>query len=228
MSSSEAVPAATTVLLRDGHTGLEALMLRRNAKLAFAGGMWVFPGGRVDAEDTDPARPDDEEAAARRAAVREAKEEAALVLDPDDLLVLSRWCPPPEAPKRFNTWFFVGAAPAVHDVEIDGGEIHDHQWIRPVDALRRREAGEIEFIPPTWISLHQLSRYPNVEDALAGIAAATPRLWTTKLVRTADGTSVTVWEPDAAYAGGDLDEPGPRNRLTMAADGWRYESSEGL
>ena len=47
---SEPVAAATVILLRDTDTGLETLMLRRNSKIAF-GGMWVFPGGRVDDED---------------------------------------------------------------------------------------------------------------------------------------------------------------------------------
>ena len=47
---SPAIDAATVVVLRDGDEGLETLMLRRNSKIAF-GGMWVFPGGRVD--DTD-------------------------------------------------------------------------------------------------------------------------------------------------------------------------------
>jgi 8-oxo-dGTP pyrophosphatase MutT (NUDIX family) len=37
--------AATAVLLRDTDQGLETLLLRRNAKLAFAAGAWVFPGG---------------------------------------------------------------------------------------------------------------------------------------------------------------------------------------
>ena len=41
----DAVPAATTVLVRDGADGIEVLMCRRNSKLAFAGGAWVFPGG---------------------------------------------------------------------------------------------------------------------------------------------------------------------------------------
>ena len=45
------IQAATVILLRDGADGLETLMLRRNSKLAFVGGMWVFPGGRVDAQD---------------------------------------------------------------------------------------------------------------------------------------------------------------------------------
>ena len=69
------VPAATVVLVRDGDAGLETLMLHKNSKLAF-GGMWVFPGGRIDDEDREGA--ESAEDAARRAAVREAVEEADL------------------------------------------------------------------------------------------------------------------------------------------------------
>src|SRR3954471_14887371 len=102
-------PAATVVVVRDGRRPdgtprVETLMLRRNDRGSF-GGMWVFPGGRVDDGDIDPAAPDDELAAARRAAVREAHEEAALVLDPAALLVLSHWRPPSSVPKGFSTWF---------------------------------------------------------------------------------------------------------------------------
>lgn len=43
-----AVDAATIVLLRDGATGLEVLLMRRPDSMAFAPGMHVFPGGRVD------------------------------------------------------------------------------------------------------------------------------------------------------------------------------------
>ena len=45
-----AAPAATVVLLRDGAAGLEALLMRRPQSMAFAPGMSVFPGGRVDEE----------------------------------------------------------------------------------------------------------------------------------------------------------------------------------
>jgi 8-oxo-dGTP pyrophosphatase MutT (NUDIX family) len=44
-------PAATVVLLREADGRLEALMMRRGAGLAFMGGMWVFPGGRVEPHD---------------------------------------------------------------------------------------------------------------------------------------------------------------------------------
>ena len=63
--ASPAIPAATVVLVRDGagddgmgdHGCLEVLMLHRVSKVAF-GGMWVFPGGKVDDDDRRPG--DDE------------------------------------------------------------------------------------------------------------------------------------------------------------------------
>ena len=52
--------AATVVLLRDGRQGLQTWLLTRRTTLAFAAGMSVYPGGRVDTEDVDVplARPD--------------------------------------------------------------------------------------------------------------------------------------------------------------------------
>lgn len=47
--------AATVVLLRDGDAGIEAYLLRRLGSMAFAGGMYVFPGGSVDPRDGDAA-----------------------------------------------------------------------------------------------------------------------------------------------------------------------------
>lgn len=40
-------PAATVMLLREGRDDVEVLVIRRHEKLAFMGGMWVFPGGSV-------------------------------------------------------------------------------------------------------------------------------------------------------------------------------------
>ena len=79
-------PAATVVPLRDGNDGLETLMLSRNSKIAF-GGMWVFPGGRVDEADRVGS---DERAGARRAAVRESFEEAGLAIEEGSLIRKSR------------------------------------------------------------------------------------------------------------------------------------------
>jgi 8-oxo-dGTP pyrophosphatase MutT (NUDIX family) len=131
----EPTAAATVVLVRDATGGgIEVLLVRRGDVGAF-GGVWAFPGGRVDPGDVDPDRPDDELEAARRAAVRETEEEVGLVLDKAQFVPLSHWTPPPESPRRFTTWFFLAPAPQ-GDVVVDGTEIADHRWIAPADALR--------------------------------------------------------------------------------------------
>ena len=48
-------PAATIVLLRDRAPGFELLLMRRNRSTGFVPGAYVFPGGRVDAQDGHPA-----------------------------------------------------------------------------------------------------------------------------------------------------------------------------
>ncbi|HET6985505.1 MAG TPA: NUDIX hydrolase [Kribbella sp.] len=47
----ESRPASTVILLRDTAAGPEVYLLRRQRSMAFAAGMTVFPGGRVDATD---------------------------------------------------------------------------------------------------------------------------------------------------------------------------------
>lgn len=71
-------PAATVMLLRDTADGIEVFMLRRTAAAVFAGGMYVFPGGKVDAADGEG---DD---AFVVAAIRECYEEAGVLLADDD------------------------------------------------------------------------------------------------------------------------------------------------
>ncbi|MGZ8766420.1 MAG: NUDIX hydrolase [Acidimicrobiia bacterium] len=224
---SEAIPAATVVLLRDGVDGVETLVLQRNSKLAF-GGMWVFPGGRVDSGDrvsSEPADPvGDVMQTARNAAVREVAEEAGLALEPEALTVYAHWSPPKIAPKRFATWFFVARAP-VGDVVVDGGEIHEHAWVRPVDGLARRDAGEIELAPPTWVTLHDLARFPTVTDALTTIDRREPELFETRIA-SVDDAIVAMWHGDAGYESGDAGADGSRHRLRMADDSWTYERSD--
>jgi 8-oxo-dGTP pyrophosphatase MutT (NUDIX family) len=221
----EAIPAATVILLRDTDAGLETLMLRRNSKLAF-GGMWVFPGGRVDADDhvSDDANttPDPHDFdAARRAAVREAQEEAGLAVDLDKLVALSHWTPPPQTPKRFATWFFVAPAPA-GAVTIDDGEIHEHQWMAPAEAIARRDRSEIELAPPTWVTLHTLARSATVADALADAAATDPLQFVTRIAFLEDRMTA-MWAGDAGYESGEPETSGPRHRLVMSAGTWSYE-----
>lgn len=224
-----AVPAATVVVLRDGPDGLEALMLRRDARLAFAGGMWVFPGGRVEDADTHADTRDGlghELAAARRAAVRETAEEAGLVLPADRLVPLSHWVPPPQTPRRYATWFFLAPAPVPAQVRVDGREIREAAWVRPAAALAARDAGRWELTPPTWVTLHWLTDMPSVAAALAAASAREPERFTTRAAVAGDDV-VALWAGDAGYDDGDPDRPGPRHRLWMSPQGWRYERHDG-
>jgi 8-oxo-dGTP pyrophosphatase MutT (NUDIX family) len=212
------IPAATVVLVREADDGLETLMLKKNSKLAF-GGMWVFPGGRIDDEDRVEAP--DIVAAARRAAVREALEEAALVVDESSLAFISHWTPPGLAPKRFATWFFVAPAPE-GAVAIDMGEIHEEAWMRPADAIERRDKLEIELAPPTWMTLHYLAEFATLDALMTDASAREPEYFETAMGRDERGMAA-LWRGDAGYESGDLAAPGPRHRLWMAEDGWRIE-----
>lgn len=230
----ELVPAATVVVLRDGPHGVEVLMVRRSSSLSFAGGMWVFPGGRIDPADHGPADHDpaahdpvrsgpDLLPAARRAAAREAAEEAALVIDPDRLVWMSHWTPPERPGKRFATWFFVTALDdRVAEITVDGGEITEHGWMRPADAHRRRDEGEIELSPPTWITLWQLLGHASAADAVAAFAAADPEHFATRVARVGDEIHA-LYHGDAGYADTDAARPGPRHRLRMRGGAWLYE-----
>jgi 8-oxo-dGTP pyrophosphatase MutT (NUDIX family) len=83
------IPAATLVLFRHRADGApELLVVERSAKMAFAGGAIVFPGGRIDPDDHAIGELHDietEEAAARIAAIRETLEESGLAIGFGDI-----------------------------------------------------------------------------------------------------------------------------------------------
>lgn len=225
--SAAAVDAATVVPLRDGPHGLESLMLRRAAGLSFAGGMWVWPGGRID--DLDRIDAVSHEHAARRAAVREAAEEASLELEPSALVWFSHWTPPPENPKRYRTHFFAVAAEDSDAIAPDGSEMLEHAWLRPAEVLDAHAAGRMQLTPPTYITLITLSRFASASDALDALANHDPEYFATRFTPVAEGV-VAVYHGDVASRApteplGDLDEIGPRHRLWLLDSGWRYERS---
>ena len=51
------IQPAATVMIVDDRPDLQVLLIKRNAKMVFAGGMWVFPGGRVDPGEADDFEP---------------------------------------------------------------------------------------------------------------------------------------------------------------------------
>lgn len=223
-SSNPARPAATVILVRDGHEELEVLMVHRGATTSF-GGMWAFPGGVIEDDDVPPGTEPDPLPAARAAAVRETREEVGLDVDAASLVWWSHWLPPGHDAvtfKRFSTWFFLAPAHAGHGDEfvgVDGDEIHDHRWIAPAVALAHHERGEIELAPPTYVTLTQLVRYGDVVSALD---AADPAYFATE-IQVVDDVRLCLWAGDVGYGGGDPAADGPRHRLVMDdTRGWHY------
>jgi 8-oxo-dGTP pyrophosphatase MutT (NUDIX family) len=221
---SPARDAATVVLLRDRLAGPEVYLLRRAPSMAFAAGMYVFPGGSVDPRDAmqetawagpEPKRwaelldCDDELARALVcAAVRETFEESGILLagaSPDDVVadttasdweddrlallarslslaemltrrglvlrsdllrVWGHWITPEFEPRRFDTRFFVAAVPDGQRTRDVGGEADRVVWLPVSDAVQGYRSGELAMLPPTAVTLSELTAYDGVAAVL--------------------------------------------------------------
>jgi len=162
--------AATVLLLRGGADRLEVLLARRTPAARFMGGAWVFPGGSVTGEDGEG------EAALRAAAVREVTEEVGITLPAEaELVVFSNWITPEQVRIRFDTWFFLAAAPGGVDPQVDGSEIVDARWFEPTLALAAAEHGEIMLVFPTIKHLEQISAFGSMDELLGYARGRTVR-----------------------------------------------------
>lgn len=216
-------PSATVILLRDRGPRLDVLLLRRSESIETHGGFWVFPGGRVD--PADRSDPYDALESARAAAVREVSEEAGLVIDPAELIPVSRWVTPPVMPKRFDTWFFIAAASDA-EVEVDGGEIDLHRWLTPTEALAAFRRKELQLPPPTFVTLTMLEEFATADTAISALRERRPEEFLPRIERF-EGGAASLYHGDAGYESGEIDAPGPRHRLWFLDDGWRYERHGG-
>jgi 8-oxo-dGTP pyrophosphatase MutT (NUDIX family) len=82
-----------------------------------------------------------------------------LMLDVGALHVFSHWVTPPGAPRRYDTWFFLAAAPEGHTYLHDDREAVASEWVRPAEALAGAQRGERQLIFPTMRSLAALARF---------------------------------------------------------------------
>jgi 8-oxo-dGTP pyrophosphatase MutT (NUDIX family) len=244
-----AIPSATVVILRDRPDGIEVFMVVRHHAIDFASGALVFPGGKVDAGDSDPAWADlaHIDGAHERtnivAAARETFEEAGLLLArkrgtqamldeqeaqrlveryrapilaggrrfrdliageglqlATDLMVpFAHWITPQDLPKRFDTYFYLVAAPVEQLGAHDGRESVEGLWITPQQALREAEAGSRTLVFATQMNLVKLARYRSVAQAVSA-SRATPIVTVMPSVERTK-TSHTFHIPEAAGYG---------------------------
>jgi 8-oxo-dGTP pyrophosphatase MutT (NUDIX family) len=237
--------ASTVVILRDGPQGIEAFMVVRHHAIDFASGALVFPGGKVDAQDSDPAWADLAPSAADApearalivAAARETFEEAGLMLarrrgtqsivTADDahrlvgryrtavlkgetpfhavigkenlalatelMVPFAHWITPEGLPKRFDTHFFLVAAPVEQLGAHDGAESVEGLWIRPQQALDDAEAHTRTLVFATHLNLKKLTRYATVSEAVAATRASPVVTVMPKVIeRTATGRKLQI------------------------------------
>jgi 8-oxo-dGTP pyrophosphatase MutT (NUDIX family) len=111
--------------------------------------------------------------AAHRAALGEGKTtflkvlaDSGVRLALDRLVPYAHWITPEGMPKRFDTWFFLAAAPPAQAGAHDGKESTDSIWVSPREALAGGESGRFKLPFPTTRNLIKLGRHATLQAAL--------------------------------------------------------------
>ena len=124
--------------------------------------------------------------------------EADVCLDLTALTVFAHWIAPAFAPKRFDTKFYIAAAPPDQLAVCDGYETVDAEWIAPAEALRLREAGERTVIFPTRMNLQLLAQASGALDAVTRASARKRVTVEPVVIQMSDGPRLTI-QSDAGY-----------------------------
>ncbi len=91
----------------------------------------------------------------------------------DALVPYAHWITPSFRPKRFDTWFYLLAAPPGQTPSHEGGEAEELIWLRPMDAIAEAEAGRRTIVFVTRLNLMKLAQSATVEAALAAARKST-------------------------------------------------------
>ena len=217
----DAILASTVLVLRRGQFGPEVLLLKRNPAANNMASVWMFPGGKVDENDSGCSELD----RFRSAAVRELFEEAGITLATSALSGFSHWLTPVGMKRRFATWFFVAELPDGAMVKVDGEEMVEAQWIRPADALAEHKAENLRLPPPTVVSLIDLASYHSVDETIDAVQQRVAPYFLPKVCAENPDDVVMLYPGDAGYEKGDRFSPGARHRAGWTDGIITYERS---
>jgi 8-oxo-dGTP pyrophosphatase MutT (NUDIX family) len=97
-----------------------------------------------------------------------------LELDVGDVLYVAHWVTPRGESRRFDTRFFLAAAPVDQDPLHDDSETIASRWYRPADALAAMNAREVMLMPPTIAMLEMLGQHQTTAEAIDSARRAGP------------------------------------------------------
>lgn len=103
----------------------------------------------------------------------EVCEAEGLRLAVDGMHYFGHWITPEGAPRRYDTRFFLAAAPTRQTPLHDDHEVIANEWVRPAEAIDRVLAGELTMMPPTISCLRAVARFETAADALAAATEIT-------------------------------------------------------
>ncbi len=99
--------------------------------------------------------------------------EEQLRLEVGNMHYFSRWVTPLGAPRRYDTRFFVAAAPPAQVALHDDAEVIATRWLTPKTALAENESGHITMIFPTIRTMLTLAQFESAEQVLEHAAEQT-------------------------------------------------------
>jgi 8-oxo-dGTP pyrophosphatase MutT (NUDIX family) len=126
-----------------------------------------------------------------------------------DVHYFAHWITPRGAPRRYDTRFFVAAAPPGQIAAHSAGETIAEVWITPQDALARHRAGEIEIIFPTIRCLQAIGRFASSVELLQAAERASSAVPTIEPRVVPDGNGMRIVLPgDPGYEKAPVPDPG--------------------
>lgn len=128
------------------------------------------------------------------------------------LVPFAHWVTPVHLPQRFDTYFYLAAAPTDQLAAHDGSELVDSIWLRPAEALAQADAGSRMLMLPTRANLQRLGAYRSVAEALASARLQPIVTVLPGLVETSEGPRLRI-PAEAGYAITDFSPGTPPRKV---------------
>ncbi|MEK6322572.1 MAG: NUDIX domain-containing protein [Acidobacteriota bacterium] len=151
----EPIPAAAVAFVRDTERGIEVYLNRRPAHFRYYPGAFVFPGGRLDPDDTD----------IKATARREVQEEIGIEIDTERLVPLRNIHTSARAGPVYHMLTFAYPAESEFTTRLNTDEVDEEMWIMAREALARFEL-------PYQIraAVHTIASFASVAELLGALA----------------------------------------------------------